>query len=561
MNHNFRCTNCGCELRRPAQPYTCPKCGRQAVGLFQRVQEESAPQQPAALPPPGGAPAGAGETRVEKLPAPPAVAAAPTPPPLRQPVRTPGASGGTPTSAGPSRPNKTPVLPTAKRLPPMAPSAKRAPAVPRPVVRPPADELPNPKTTPGVTGSAPGTTGSARGATGSASAAATQAAPPPRARPLPIRPQQFVWAYPAEPPFEDQARPLRTAPAVDAAGTIYVHAAGRLVALVEEEGRPRVVWEYVTGAHLPGPIVVASDGTIRLHCSDGLLHCLTAAGKQRWAPASVGQPLGWAAPAVDAAGNTWISAYDGGLIKVDAEGRVPATRFFRCRPRLDSAGIIHRDVFYVGSEEGYVFAIDLHGPHGRNLWDQTVDQGHTGWFVNTALALTADETLVAAAGDEHLYGFTLNGRTLWRVKMPGAMLGSPVIDPQGHVYVGVAQSQRGQPPRGLLVSVDGNSHKIRWEYAAAAAVESTPAIGDDDLLYFGDNAGMIHALDFRGQAQWTARVEAPVRSAGTILAPERLAFGLDNETLVVLRCSSAGLAAAGWPKIGGNDRPKNDLRI
>jgi outer membrane protein assembly factor BamB len=302
---------------------------------------------------------------------------------------------------------------------------------------------------------------------------------------------------------------------------------------------------------VPGPIVVADDGTIRLHCSDGLLHCLTAAGKQRWAPALVGQPLGWAAPAVDAAGNTWICAYDGGLIKVDAEGRAAATRFYRCRARLDSAGIIHRDAFYVGSEDGYLLAIELQGSRGRNRWDQTVDQGHTGWFVNTAPALAADETLVVAAGDEHLYGFTLMGRTLWRVKMPGAMLGSPVIDPQGHVYVGVVQSQRGGPPRGMLVSVDGNSHKIRWEYAAAAPVESTPVIGDDDLLYFGDNAGVIHALDLRGQPQWTAQVEAPVRSAAAILGPQRLAVGLDDETLVVLRCSSAGLAAAGWPKIGG----------
>ena len=92
----------------------------------------------------------------------------------------------------------------------------------------------------------------------------------------------------------------------------------------------------------------------------------------------------------------------------------------------------------------------------------------------------------------------------------------------------------------MLVSVDGNSHKIRWEYAAAAAVESTPVIGDDGLLYFGDNAGVIHALDFRGQMQWTARVEAPVRSAAAMLAPQRLAFGLDDETLVVLRVRPPG---------------------
>jgi outer membrane protein assembly factor BamB len=116
--------------------------------------------------------------------------------------------------------------------------------------------------------------------------------------------------------------------------------------------------------------------------------------------------------------------------------------------------------------------------------------------------------------------------------------------------VGVTQSRRGQPARGAIVSVDANSHKIRWEYPAAA-IESTPVIGDDDILYFGDNTGTIHAVDFRGQTQWKATLESPVRSAGTILAPHRLAFGLDNQTLVVLRCSSAGLATEGWPKFRG----------
>ena len=74
-------------------------------------------------------------------------------------------------------------------------------------------------------------------------------------------------------------------------------------------------------------------------------------------------------------------------------------------------------------------------------------------------------------------------------------------------------------------------------------------IGDDDVIYFGDNSGTIHAVDSHGTAVWTAQVEAAVRSAGTILAPKRLAFGLDDDTLVVLECSSAGLAAEGWPKI------------
>ncbi len=63
---------------------------------------------------------------------------------------------------------------------------------------------------------------------------------------------------------------------------------------------------------------------------------------------------------------------------------------------------------------------------------------------------------------------------------------------------------------------------------------------------------MIHAVDVQGQASWTAEVETAVRSAATIVAAERVAFGLDNETLVVLECSAKGLCNGGWPKLGGN---------
>ena len=66
----------------------------------------------------------------------------------------------------------------------------------------------------------------------------------------------------------------------------------------------------------------------------------------------------------------------------------------------------------------------------------------------------------------------------------------------------------------------------------------------------GHNAGVIHAVDPEGKAVWTAQVETSVRSAGTILSPKRLAFALDNETLVVLECTSGGLAQGGWPKFG-----------
>ena len=352
-----------------------------------------------------------------------------------------------------------------------------------------------------------------------------------------MRPEPFVWAWPAEPPYADEAVPLRAAPVVDAAGRIYLHVGGRLVALQEEQGQARLVWEYVTGSHAPGAVALAPDGSLRVHTVDGFLHGLLSSGKQAWAPALVGEPLGWAAPLVDAAGNTYVCAYDGGLIRVDAQGRMAADRWLRSRQRFDTTGLIHEGVLYVGSEDGYVFAVDL-AERGVNRWNQAAEQGYTGWFLNAALVLHEGREVVAAAGDEHLYAFALDGSLAWKTKVPGQMQGSPVADRYGHLYVGVSQALRGEKPTGRLVSVDANSHRIRWEYACADAVESTPVVGDDDLVYFGDNSGTVHAVDSRGQAAWTAKVESPVRSRGAIIAAQRLAVGLDNGTLVVLRCTA-----------------------
>lgn len=371
-------------------------------------------------------------------------------------------------------------------------------------------------------------------------------------RPKALRPDQFVWAHPGEPPFEDESRPLLTAPAVDEEGTIYICSLNRLVALKEEEGKLKTIWEYVTGSAAPGATVVGPEGNVRVHCSDGFLHCVTPQGKQAWSPAQVGQPLGSAAPVVDEAGNTFISSFGGGLLKIDATGKPTGQPYFRSRRIFNSAGIVRDHVLYIGSEDGYIFAIELTGSRGRSRWDHADDCGYTGWYVNSSPALNDDGILVVAARDEYLYGFKPDGAAAWETKIPGQMLGSPVIDPAGHVYVGTSQSQRGQHGRGLLVCVDGNSHKIRWEYEAAGPVESTPVIGDDGIAYFGDNACTIHAVDNMGNAKWTAKVEAPVRSALTIIAPKRLAVGLENETLVVLECGSGGLAQAGWPKLRCN---------
>jgi len=366
-----------------------------------------------------------------------------------------------------------------------------------------------------------------------------------------VHSEQVVWVYPDKIPTRGDVKPLQSAPAVDAQGRVYVHAQGRLVALQEENGVPNMLWEYVTGSYAPGPPVLAPDGSLRLHCSDGTVHCISSTGRQMFNPVVVDEPLGHAAPIIDAQGNTYICHFDGGLVKIDPEGRLQSGSYFRTRQKFDAGGIIFGDLLYIGSQDGYMFAIRMEERRGKNTWDHAREQGYTGWYIHCTPVIDSEGLLIVAGREENLYGFAEGGKEAWKAHIPGQMLASPVLDEDNHIYVALTRAERGVDARGSLVCVDGNSHKIRWEYEAKGPTESTPVIGDDGIIYFGDNEGYVHAVDMAGNGQWTAEVGDSVRSAGTIIAPGRLAFGIDNENLIVLECSSQSIAQTGWPKIAG----------
>jgi outer membrane protein assembly factor BamB len=339
----------------------------------------------------------------------------------------------------------------------------------------------------------------------------------------------------------------RSCPAV-AQGTCYLSVDHKLLAL--NAMSQEVLWEYPTGGPIPGsPTFVANQG-IRVHSSDRHLHCVDTQGKARWQPVHVGQPLGWASPVVDEAGNTWISAYTGGLIKVDGQGRTSGKLFLRSFTKFDSTGVIYNGFLYLGGEDACVHAIGLDGERGTQSWDHEGRRGRTGWFINSALAFGPGPTLVVASHDNQVHFFSLDGQALGAVTLAGEILGSPIVGPDFAVYVGVSDTRRAGTGAGSLVCIDGKERRVLWAYAAAGPVESTPVLGNDGIVYFGDNAGVIHAVDRSGKACWTESVPAPVRSPGTVIWNERLAFGLDDGRVAVLQCSSKGLAK-GWPKFLG----------
>lgn len=392
---------------------------------------------------------------------------------------------------------------------------------------------------------------------------APAAAPPPPAKkpapaPAPAAPKKFdpkkpgdvAWIFPATPSRIARAA-IRNCPVIGAKGRIYAALGNTLYGLVEEPGSAKVLWEYPTEGHIPGSPSLGPDSNLRVHSGDGKLHCVNLDGDEVFTTDDVGEPLGWASPLADDESNTWICAYHGGLLKIDSKGDRRRQPFFRTRQKFDSTGIIYKGIYYVGSEDGFVYAISTNGMRGRITWDHLAGHGKTDWFINSAVVLTPDEVIVVAGRDEHLYGFQLSGKKAWKVHLHGQLLGSPVVSADGDVYVGVSTSRPNRRGAGKLVCIGSSPHKIKWEYKAQELVESTPVIGDDGIVYFGDNAGSIHAVDAAGNRQWLRNVGVAVRTPGTIPCPHRVVFGTDKGVLVGIQCSSRGLAEGGWPKYMG----------
>ncbi|MDP7015802.1 MAG: PQQ-binding-like beta-propeller repeat protein [Pirellulaceae bacterium] len=375
------------------------------------------------------------------------------------------------------------------------------------------------------------------------------------AAPAPERaksPGEVLWRYPQILPGQgEQLMPLRNRVAYNSEGVLFAAVGENLVAVKCADEKHEVLWRHPLAKHAPGCVAWDErEQRVFVHSGDGQLHGLSSGGEALWAPVDVGEPLGWASPLVDRDGTIYISCYTGGICKVDFNGNLQRD-YVRSRQKFDCTGFIDKGKLYVGGEDGFVYAIELSGRRGKNCWDHWEGQGKTEWFINSALAWSPLRRLIVAGRDEFLYSFHDTGALDWRLRIGGQMLGSPVIDGAGQVFVGVSIIQRGRADRGLLVAVCPKTEQVLWEYQTRGAVESTPVLGDDEMIYVGDNAGFVHAVDRSGRCQWTTDLGGPVRSAGAIVTAHLLVFGSDAGGLIGMRCSSESVEKSGWPQYSG----------
>jgi hypothetical protein len=149
--------------------------------------------------------------------------------------------------------------------------------------------------------------------------------------------------------------------------------------------------------------------------------------------------------------------------------------------------------------------------------------------------------------DGFLYAVTLDQALLWAYPTGHVVRSSPAIGPLGEIFIGVDTKLIALSPDGLL----------EWEFDTGGEIYSSPVyFGDDDVVCFGSDNGVVYCLRADGQLDWTFTVGSPVRS---VPCP-----GMDGHIYVAdvggtiwAMGTVAGSAAPGddWPLAGLGIRP------
>ncbi|UCD49407.1 MAG: PQQ-like beta-propeller repeat protein, partial [Phycisphaerales bacterium] len=172
---------------------------------------------------------------------------------------------------------------------------------------------------------------------------------------------------------------------------------------------------------------------------------------------------------------------------------------------------LHRDY----QRSGFTDEI-VRGPYERKWYRDF----HREMIATRVEAIVADGKCFVGtfAGNMHALDVT-NGRTRWTFAARGPIGASPCYA-EGRLYFGIDEAF----DRGRLYCVDADDGSLVWRCDTGAGIWVAPAC-DGQRVYFGDRAGVFHAVDARtGEELWT------FATRGMILKPA--SFSLDGQKII-----------------------------
>ena len=329
--------------------------------------------------------------------------------------------------------------------------------------------------------------------------------------------------------------PIRSTPAV-IGGTAYFGSGDKYFYAIDiHTGKEK--WKFKTGGAVHSSPVVA-DGKVYFTSRDRYLYALdTQSGKQRW-KIQTGEtlPYQWgfdyylSSPIV-AKGIIYFGSGDGCLYALNTNSGQLKWKF-NTGARVRSSPAMADGVIYVGNMDGSLFAID--SKTGEQKWKfdtegASINPANFG-FDRTAILSSpaiAAGLVVFGSRDGYLYAVDIKtGQQKWRFNHKVSwVISSPAIV-EGVVFTGSSDGH-------FFQAVDLSTGKEKWRFKTKSAVWSSPAVADG-LVYFGDFAGNLYALDAgSGQEKWRFKTNGMIISS-PVVQEGNVYFGSDDGYLYAL---------------------------
>jgi outer membrane protein assembly factor BamB len=198
---------------------------------------------------------------------------------------------------------------------------------------------------------------------------------------------------------------------------------------------------------------------------------------------------------------------------------------------------------YVGSDDGYLYALDLET--GELRWRYRI-----GSPIASSPAVASGRVFVGSdsgavyclleEGDKRLAGERV-GEQLWRFTAGGAVVGSPLVTLSGRAVFGSKD--------GSLYAVEVVSGKPAWTYHTQGPIAASPVKSEEpisvvdesgakrterDVIFCASEDGCLYALTERdGRVLWQVSTGAPITNAPVVWAQRVLAVNDQGRVLAL----------------------------
>jgi outer membrane protein assembly factor BamB len=274
---------------------------------------------------------------------------------------------------------------------------------------------------------------------------------------------------------------------------------------------------------------LASDGETVYLASGQYLHAINLAdGREIWRyPADSSNSLQFIAQPVIAPDGTILigsAGSDHRLVALDPANlsgqgiRTPAEKwvFSEARSSWVAGALILEDKVFAPNSDGILYVLNLQ--NGSSL--QKINLGGALW----AQPSTDGNLVYVASLDHQLYAIDPNTYEFaWpAIDLGGAAPGTPLVGPDGNVYVGSFDSE--------VVKVDPATGADMLLTSTQGWVWSGP-VTDGQNIYFGDLEGHLFAVDAASGSQvWSIQPDGPVVGS-PLVTLENIIFATESGTV------------------------------